>query len=296
MGTKGSLTSSFGVAGRHNHDSSVFYDTRMYEGKKPRAKVEFYENPVPPENLDQVFCHDSKNMHHLPEGSVHLCVTSPPYNASKEYDQNLTIKEYRRLLTDVFTDVYRVLVPGGRLCVNVANLGRKPYIPVHTFIIEDLLKIGYLMRGEVIWNKSASAGSSTAWGSWKSPSNPTLRDVHEYIMIFCKESFGRKPPEKREATIKRDDFLAWTKSVWDFPTESARRVGHPAPFPLELPRRFIHLYTYQGEVVLDPFCGSGTTCAAAKMSDRHYVGYDLKEKYVEIAQKRVELVKAGQDL
>jgi site-specific DNA-methyltransferase (adenine-specific) len=150
-----------------------------------------------------------------------------------------------------------------------------------------MLKLGFLMRGEVIWDKGSSAAASTAWGSWLSPSNPTLRDVHEYILIFSKGAYRRQPPEKRTSTISRDEFLEWTKSVWTFSAESAKRVNHPAPFPVELPTRLIQLYTYEGEVVLDPFIGSGSTAVAAVTTKRHFVGYDINEEYVQIAQKRV---------
>jgi site-specific DNA-methyltransferase (adenine-specific) len=149
-----------------------------------------------------------------------------------------------------------------------------------------MLASGFLMRGEIIWNKAASASPSTAWGSWMSATNPVLRDVHEYILVFCKETFRRKRQGK-ENTIARDDFLEWTKSVWTFPAVSARQVGHPAPFPLELPRRLIQLYTFKEDVVLDPFAGSGTTCIAAREAGRYYVGYDTRQEYVELAEKRL---------
>lgn len=225
-------------------------------------------------------------MSELPDHSVHLMVTSPPYNVGKEYDDDLSLEEYIELLDRVFRETYRVLVSGGRACVNIANLGRKPYIPLHAYVIEIMLDIGYLMRGEIIWNKASSASSSTAWGSWLSASNPVLRDVHEYILVFSKESFSR-PSKKRQSTIEKEAFLAWTKSVWTFPAISAQQVGHPAPFPVELPRRCIEMYTYRGDVVLDPFCGSGTTCIAALISDRHYVGYEINEAYVKLSEKRI---------
>jgi DNA modification methylase len=225
-------------------------------------------------------------MDDLPDHSVHLMVTSPPYNANKEYDQDLTLGEYRDLLRRVMAETYRVLVTGGRACINVANLGRKPYLPLHAFLIQDMLSIGFLMRGEIIWDKAGSAGSSTAWGSWLSASNPVLRDVHEYILVFCKETFTR-PAGDRLSTILKEDFLAWTKSVWTFPSASARQIGHPAPFPEELPRRLIELYTYKGEVVLDPFCGSGSSCLAALRTDRTYVGYDVEEDYLKLALSRL---------
>ena len=213
-------------------------------------------------------------------------ITSPPYNVKKEYDEDLTLEDYMILLKTVLTETYKKLVTGGRACINIANIGRKPYIPLHAYIIDVMLDIGFLMRGEIIWNKSASAGGSCAWGSWKSASNPVLRDVHEYILIFSKESFSRKKTDK-ENTISRDEFLEFTKSIWEFPTVSAKKIGHPAPFPEELPYRLIQLYSFKNDVVLDPFMGSGTTCLAAMKSDRNYIGYDIKEDYVKLAQKRI---------
>ena len=139
-------------------------------------------------------------MDEIPDYSVHLMITSPPYNANKEYDEDLSLDEYRALLRKVFSETYRKLVTGGRACINIANLGRKPYLPLHSYLIEDLLEIGFLMRGEIIWNKAASASPSTAWGSWMSASNPVLRDVHEYILVFSKESFSRKKTGKNTIT------------------------------------------------------------------------------------------------
>jgi DNA modification methylase len=279
-------TSPFGTPGRISHDSSRFYESRLYEHVQGDRQVRYVENPVPPEHLNRVFCKSSEVMDELPEYGVHLMVTSPPYNASKEYDEDLNLEEYLDFLRRVWAETYRVLVPGGRACINLANLGRKPYIPLHSYIIEQMLDIGYLMRGEVIWNKAASASPSTAWGSWMSATNPVLRDVHEYILVFSKDTFKRKRLG-RESTIARQDFLEWTKSVWSFPAVSARKIGHPAPFPEELPHRLIQLYTFRGEVVLDPFVGSGTTCLAAKADGRNYVGYEVDEEYVKLAEERL---------
>ncbi len=226
-------------------------------------------------------------MTELPDNSVHLMVTSPPYNVGKEYDEDMSLEEYLDFLRRVWAEVYRVLVPGGRACINVANLGRRPYIPLHAFIIQDMMSLGFLMRGEIIWDKGPTAASSTAWGSWRSPANPTLRDTHEYILVFCKHTFRRENPRRRKATISREDFLELTRSVWSFPPVSARRVGHPAPFPTELPRRCIELFTFEGEVVLDPFMGSGQTALAALETGRHFIGYDISEEYVRLAEQRV---------
>ena len=254
--------------------------------RKPQHPIHGWKTLIPPESLNQLHCASSTDMSAIPDESVHLMVTSPPYNAKKEYDEDLSLAEYRELLYAVFVETYKKLVTGGRACINIANLGRKPYIPLHSYIIEDMLSIGYYMRGEIIWDKASSAGSSTAWGSWQSAANPVLRDVHEYILVFSKGSFSRKRNGK-ENSIRKEDFLEWTKSVWTFPSVSAKRIGHPAPFPEELPHRLIQLYTFVGDVVLDPFCGSGTTCLSALKSGRHYIGYDVETKYIELANARI---------
>jgi DNA modification methylase len=279
-------TSRFGSPGRASHDASVFYSSRMYEDRRPEVTARFVEAELPVELVNTILLKSSRDMRDLPDGCIHLMVTSPPYNVQKEYDQNLTLEEYRTLLRDVFAETRRVLVTGGRACINIANLGRKPYLPLHAMVISEMLDLGFLMRGEIIWDKAASASASTAWGSWLSAANPVLRDVHEYILVFSKGSF-RRPGEGRESTIARDEFLEWTKSVWTFPAVSARQIGHPAPFPEELPRRLIQLYTFKGDVVLDPFTGSGTTCLAARDLGRRYVGYEIHPEYYELAQERL---------
>ncbi len=284
---KPTRTSSFGSPGRVSHDSTPFYNSRLYADQPQEQEVAYVETPLPPDCLDRIFCHSAEAMTELPDCSVHLMVTSPPYNVGKDYDADLSLEEYLAFLERVWKETYRVLVPGGRACINIANLGRKPYLPLHSFLIPDLLNLGFLMRGEIIWNKAASASPSTAWGSWKSPANPTLRDVHEYILVFSKQTFKRENPAKRASTISREEFLEYNKSIWTFPAEPARKVGHPAPFPVELPRRLIQLYTFAGEVVLDPFMGSGQTAIAARQSGRRYVGYEVDEKYVQLAERRI---------
>ena len=287
---KSTSTSKFGTSKRENHDSSLFYNSKLYQGRTPKNQpTNVVENQVNADVLDRIYCSSSEKMSELPDNSVHLMVTSPPYNVSKEYDQNLSLDEYRTLLLNVFKEVYRVLVCGGRACINVANVGRKPYIPLHSYIIQDLLchEVGFHMRGEIIWDKSASSGTSTAWGSWKSATNPTLRDTHEYILVFSKDTYSRSGTGKKN-TISAQEFLSFTKSVWTFPTESAKRVGHPAPFPVELPYRLIQLYTFEDDVVLDPFMGSGATALASLRTNRHFIGYDTKPEYVELAEKRIK--------
>ena len=288
----GTQTSSFGTPGRINHDSSKFYASKLYEGfnNGNEGKIELVENPIPSEYVNQIFCKSSEEMSELPDNSVHLMITSPPYNVSKEYDEDLSLSEYLGLLNRVWKETYRVLVTGGRACVNVANLGRKPYIPLHRYIIEGMQDIGFLMRGEIIWNKASSASPSTAWGSWLSAANPVLRDVHEYILVFSKGTFSRRSKGKQN-TIRKEDFLEWTKSVWTFPAVPAREIGHPAPFPEELPHRLIQMYTFKDDVILDPFVGSGSTCVAAIKGNRNYVAYDIDPEYVKLAENRIAIFK-----
>lgn len=282
-------TAAFGTGKREGHDASGFYARRMLE----RSDVSEVGDPVDPPSLviDQLFKQSSESMHQIPDNCVALMVTSPPYNVGKEYDEDLGIDEYLALLRRVFSETYRVIEPGGRVAVNVANLGRKPYLPLNQYVSALLTEIGFDLRGEIIWQKAKSAGGSCAWGSWRSAKNPTLRDVHEYILVASKGSYARR--RRGEDTISKEEFLEATVSIWDILPESARRVGHPAPFPVELPRRLIELYTFAGDLVLDPFLGSGSTAVAAVETGRHYVGYDLSDEYLEIAERRIHEGRMG---
>lgn len=287
--TKGSKTSSFGTTSRINHDSSSYYGSRLYSEMDSNNGGELLpDNDFPVEYENKIILGSSEYMKEVPDNSLHLMVTSPPYNVTKEYDEDLSLKEYLQLLESVFSETYRGLVNGGRACINVANLGRRPYIPLSDFISQIMLRIGFQMRGEIIWNKGAGAGVSMAWGSFKSASNPVLRDVHEYILIFSKGSFTRKKIEGKENTITKEQFIEWTKSVWNMNPESAKKVGHPAPFPMELPYRLIQLYTYTDDIILDPFMGSGTTAIAALKAGRRYIGYDNNAEYIKLAEGRIE--------
>lgn len=230
-------------------------------------------------------------MDQLPDGCVALMVTSPPYNVGKDYDGDLSLDDYLGLLERVFVESYRVVEAGGRIAVNVANLGRKPYLALNHHVAGLLSDIGFLLRGEIIWQKAKAAGGSCAWGSWQSAKNPTLRDLHEYVIVASKESYRRL--RKGEDTIGRDEFLDATVSVWNIQPESARRVGHPAPFPVELPRRLVELYTFTDDLVLDPFMGGGSTALAAVETGRRYVGYDTDPDYVALAESRIADLSAG---
>jgi modification methylase len=285
--SKKTKTSNFGVSKRESHDSSDFYGGRLYSSLTQESKEIGKENIVEEHLLDQIFCKSSERMEELPNNSIDLGITSPPYNVKKSYDDDLTLQEYLEFLRRIFIEVKRVLVPGGRFCINLADLGRRPYIPLTSYVSIMLVELGFLLRGEIIWRKTGVSGSSCAWGSWKMASNPVLRDCHEKILVCCKDTYKRESKGKT-STITRDEFLRDTLSVWDMPCESARRVKHPAPFSVQLPERLISLYSFLGDIVLDPFMGSGTTAVAAIRSGRHYVGYELDENYVKLSEERIK--------
>jgi site-specific DNA-methyltransferase (adenine-specific) len=284
---KGTETSAFGTNGRINHDSSKFYNSKMYSTLESVEIIDKTENELQNEFVNKIIFGSAENMSELPNNSIQLMITSPPYNVSKEYDNDLSLKEYLQMLENSLTETFRVLVNGGRACINVANLGRKPYIPLSDYLSRIMIDIGYKMRGEIIWNKAASASPSTAWGSWLSAANPILRDVHEYILVFSKGDYNRISKE-RKSTIKKEQFMEWTKSIWTMNAESARRIGHPAPFPEELPSRLIQLYSFEGDIVLDPFMGSGTTALSAFKSNRRFVGYEISREYIKLAESRLK--------
>ena len=276
-------TASFGAGKRESHDASAFYRRRLLEHA---PSVTTGEPQAPPDEiLDTLFCSSSESMSEIPDDCVALMVTSPPYNVGKDYDDDLTLAEYLDLLHRVLAETVRVLEPGGRVAVNVANLGRKPYLPLNHHVAGILQDLGLLMRGEIVWQKARGAGGSCAWGSWRSAKNPTLRDVHEYILVASKGAYRRSRIGKD--TISKDDFLEATTSIWTIRPASAKRVGHPAPFPVDLPRRLIEFYTFEDDLVLDPFIGSGSTAVAAIESGRHFVGYDNEATYIEMARARI---------
>ena len=283
----GTSTSRFGVGRRESHDASEFYARfRPPVTSTDAAVVDF--TPDPP-----LICGDARGMDALKAGCVALVVTSPPYFAGKEYEADLssgrvpaTYLDYLAMLRDVFDECARVLEPGGRIAVNVANLGRRPYRSLSADVIRILQDdLGLLLRGEIVWVKAEGASGSCAWGSFRKATNPVLRDVSERVVVASKGRFDRA--RKGDSSLSTDEFMEATLDVWRMPPEQARRVGHPAPFPVELPQRLIELYTYQGDLVLDPFLGSGSTAVAAARTGRRYCGYDTDPDYVAMAARRV---------
>jgi modification methylase len=307
---RGTSTSAFGAGRRESHDSTDFYARFT----PPEISDDDTINAVPNEVFDEpVRVMDSAAIHTvLPANSVALVVTSPPYFVGKEYEAAVsgdpntrgaassvptTYFEYLEMIHSVFKSCLQVLEPGGRMAVNVANLGRKPYRSLSADIISILQDdLGMLLRGEIVWQKAEGATGSVAWGSYKKATNPVLRDLTERVIVASKGRFDRALSKGRQerglphrSTLSADDFMEATLDVWKISPESARRVQHPAPFPLELPRRLIDLYTYEGDVVVDPFLGSGTTLVAAERTNRRGLGFDLDEGYAEIARGRLEV-------
>jgi len=294
-----SATSRFGSGRRETHDSTAFYK------RFPAPVVSKDDQVQAPVVVDALFHADAAEMadEQVADRSVALVVTSPPYFTGKDYEVDTTsghvpatYVEYLNMLTDVLAACLRKLEPGGRMAVNVANLGRKPYRSLSADVIKILQDdLGMLLRGEVIWRKAKAAGGNCAWGSYRSPQNPVLRDVTERVIIASKGRFDRAVKRSRrretglphEPSIDADAFLEATTDVWEIPPESAVKVGHPAPFPVALPRRLIELYTYLGDLVLDPFLGSGTTAVAAASTGRRYVGFDVEADYLELARERL---------
>ena len=297
----GTSTSSFGVGKRESHDSTDFY------ARFAPPAISDDDTLGEPGELDVIHVGDARDMSAVPDASVALVVTSPPYFAGKEYETALgeghvpgDYLDYLSMLRDVLAECARTLEPGGRLAVNVANLGRRPYRSLAadvTTILQDDLRL--LLRGEVIWQKQRGASGSCAWGSYQSPANPVLRDTTERVIVASKGRFDRvgrgsaPAGEAGVATIPGDEFMEATLDVWEIPAESATRVGHPAPFPVALVERCIQLFTYDGDVVLDPFMGSGTTAVAAVNTGRRYIGFDTDPTYVRQARERVSSMVPG---
>lgn len=235
----------------------------------------------------------------IPLVPVHLVITSPPYNVGVDYeghDDVQSAREWYKLMEDVLSVAWERLVLGGRMCVNVQHeSGRSPAVPTG-FLIQDIMEkffAGY-NRGTIVWDKSAGAGPRTSWGSWQSPANPVLRGEYEVIYVYSKGSLALEGDT--EPDISKQEFLTATKDVWrdtGSVTNEVRRsdgdvIGsHPAPFPVKLAQRLIQLYSFPGQMVLDPFFGSGTTGLAADALGRDWIGVEQSREYCELAAKRI---------
>jgi DNA modification methylase len=249
--------------------------------------------------IDQIICGDCRNVSRkLPADSVHLAITSPPYNVGLDYDghnDRMSYDEYLAWLLPVWRELYRVLVPGGRFALNIAPTSIKDFRPIHYDMARQLRDLDFIMRTEILWYKQTMR-RRTAWGSWKSPRNPHIVPSWEYVLVFSKGSWTLDG-NKHDADITGDEFMKYSDGFWQIRPETkgrqpfrkkAKGDAHPAPFPEELIYRLIKFYSYRGNVVLDPFGGTGTVATVAAKTGRHFVHIDLSRKYCNIAKERLE--------
>jgi site-specific DNA-methyltransferase (adenine-specific) len=222
--------------------------------------------------------------------SIDLIITSPPYNVDIQYKSNqddLSYEEYLEFSRGWLERCYNWLKSDGRFCLNIPldkNKGGQQSVGADLTTLAK--EIGYQYHSTIIWNEG-NISRRTAWGSWMSASAPYVIAPVELIVVLYKRDW-KKLSGSRESDISRDEFLEWTNGLWTFNGESKKRIGHPAPFPLELPNRAIKLFSYVGDTVLDPFNGSGTTLVSCVQNKRKGVGIDVDAGYCEIAKKRVE--------
>jgi DNA modification methylase len=258
---------------------------------------------------DCIICGDSKAiLQAMPDECVHLAITSPPYNVGLDYDghhDKMAYDDYLAWLMPFWRELQRVLVPGGRFALNIAPTSIKDFKPIHYDMATQLRGLGFLMRTEILWYKQTMR-RRTAWGSFRRPSNPHIIPSWEYVLVFSKGRWDL-PGNKADADITGKEFINFSDGFWKIKPETAGRQpflkslypprhgrgapkakeGHPAPFPEELVYRLIKFYSYKGNVVLDPFGGTGTVAAVAARTGRHFVHLDLSKKYCEVAAQRV---------
>ena len=248
-------------------------------------------NELPEQFKNQIICDDSQNvLQKLPNNCVDLVFTSPPYNFGLDYEDSNDDHNwdaYFKKLFRILDECIRVLKYGGRLIINVQPLF-SDYIPSHHLISNYCIKKKLIWKGEVLWEKNNYNCKYTAWGSWKSPSNPYLKYTWEFIEIFCKGEM-KKTGEKENIDISADEFKEWVVAKWSVaPERKMKKYDHPAMFPEKLVERVLKLFSYKNDIIIDPFNGAGTTTAIAKKLSRNYIGIDTSEQYCETARSRLE--------
>ncbi len=240
--------------------------------------------------MNKVICGDALEiLRKVPDNFIHLVITSPPYNLDKpyiNYKDRKDYNEYFEWMYQIWKATKRILVNGGRLCINYGENKRQDITyPPYSAFTRQCIELEMLYRGTIIWNKN-SAAKHCAWGSWKSCSNPHIVPRHEYIIIFSKDKF-RLEGDKDRCDLTSEEFMKYTRSIWTFTPESRKKIGHPAPFPEELVYRLIKFYSYQDNIVLDMFAGSGTVGVVAKKLGRNFVLIDNCKEYCKIAEDRI---------
>ncbi len=270
--------------------------------KERKAKIQnrnsFTENIFDKTNVElpqvfenQIVCAESKEfLKNLPPNCIDLILTSPPYNFGLNYSENNDTSQWEKYfetLFSIFDECIRVLKFGGRIIVNVQPL-YSDYIPSHHIIGNYFLNKKLLWKTEILWEKNNYNAKYCSWGSWKSPSNPYLKGTWEFLEVFCKGTM-KKEGLKENIDITEEEFKKWVNVEWSIaPERNMKNFGHPAMFPEELAKRAIKLFSYQKDVILDPFNGAGTTTCVAKMLNRKFLGIDISEQYCETALKRLE--------
>ena len=299
---------SYGLNGRKR--LYVGYDRERKvagrKGKEARRGKHYYardhdfgaeENALPEKFRDRIVCGDSEaKLKQLPDNCVDLVFTSPPYNFGLDYgqpgDDAADWEGYFEKLFRVFDECVRVLKFGGRIVVNVQPLF-SDYIPSHHIISDYFMRRRLIWKGEILWEKNNYNCKYTAWGSWKSPASPYLKYTWEFLEVFCKGDL-KKAGRAADADIDADSFKQWVTAKWSIaPERRMKEYGHPAMFPLELARRVLLLFSFRGDVVLDPFAGAGTTCAAARANGRRFLGLDVSAGYCRAARARLAEAEAA---
>jgi site-specific DNA-methyltransferase (adenine-specific) len=223
------------------------------------------------------------------ENNIDLIVTSPPYNVDVQYNSNkddLSYAQYLKFSKKWMMRCYEWLKDDGRFCLNIPldkNKGGQQSVGADLTMIAK--NIGFHYHSTIIWNEG-NISRRTAWGSWMSASAPFVITPVELIVVLYKSQW-KKLSGSKVSDVTRDEFMEWTNGLWTFNGESKKKIGHPAPYPVELPRRCVKLFSYMDDVVLDPFCGSGTTIIAAVNNNRKGIGIDVDKKYCELARKRI---------
>ena len=225
----------------------------------------------------------------IADESIDLIVTSPPYNLDIDYKSCNDAQPYNDYLK--FTQAWlkrclKWLKTDGRMCLNIPlDKNKGGHQSIGPDIIEIAKKVGFKYHSTIIWNEG-NISKSSAWGSWMSASCPYVIAPVELIVLLYKGEW-KKTRGSKKSDITRNEFISWTNGVWSFKGESKRKIGHPTPFPVELPKRCIKLFSYVGDTVLDPFMGSGTTVVAAKQNNRHGIGIDFEIDYCQLAMERI---------
>ncbi|MCX8027730.1 MAG: site-specific DNA-methyltransferase [Thermodesulfovibrionales bacterium] len=301
---------SYGIKGNKRNYVDYNKERKVKDrGEKEISREQYYyakchnfsskNNICPEEHINKIIVGDSEFiLKNIPENSIDLIVTSPPYNFGLEYESNEDAhywETYFDKLFKILEECIRVLKYGGRIFINIQPLF-SDYIPTHHIISNFFLSKKMIWKGEILWEKNNYNCKYTAWGSWKSPSNPYLKYTWEFIEIFCKGDL-KKTGNNKDIDISSDEFKKWVVAKWSIaPERNMKDYGHPAMFPEELVERILKLFSYKNDIVLDPFNGVGTTTVVAKRLKRKYIGIDISPDYCNVAQKRIDDLDANKGL